>query len=65
MCYEELDLVDKLRILQTLKKLKQVELGERLQVSQPVISRVMRREHKPSYELEQRIIKLLKENKLY
>lgn len=59
MCYKELDLIDKLRVYMTLNRLNQTQLGEKLEISQPVISRVLKRTHKPSYELEQRIHKLI------
>lgn len=57
--YEQLDLIDKLLVYKALKGLNQTTLGEKLEVSQPVISRVLKRTHKPSYELQQRIHKLI------
>ncbi|MEH7483196.1 hypothetical protein V7157_19440 [Neobacillus drentensis] len=57
--YEQLDLIDKLKVYQTLNGLNQTLLGEKLEVSQPVISRVLKRTHKPSFELQQRIHKLI------
>jgi DNA-binding transcriptional regulator LsrR (DeoR family) len=57
--YEQLDLISKLKVFQALNGLNQTLLGEKLEVSQPVISRVLKRTHKPSYELEQRIHKLI------
>ncbi|WP_339145431.1 MULTISPECIES: hypothetical protein [unclassified Sutcliffiella] len=59
MCYEKLDLVEKLAIYQALNRLNQTELGRRLDVSQPVISRVLKKSIKPSFELEQKINKLI------
>jgi predicted XRE-type DNA-binding protein len=41
MCYNELDIIDKLKVYQALNKLNQTQLGEKLNVSQPVISRVL------------------------
>jgi len=61
MCYEKLDLIEKLAIYQALNRLNQTELGRRLDVSQPVISRVLKKSIKPSFELEQKIIKLINE----
>jgi predicted transcriptional regulator len=65
MSIEELSLVDKLKVYQAIKRMNQQELGEGLLVSQSFVSRLLKGEVKPSYELEQRIIKLLKENRLY
>jgi DNA-binding transcriptional regulator LsrR (DeoR family) len=57
--YEQLDLIDKLKVYQTLNGLNQTSLGEKLKVSQPVMSRVLKRTSKPSCELEQRIKNLI------
>ena len=59
--YEQLDLINKLKVYQALNGLNQTVLGEKLEVSQPVISRILRRINKPSCELEQRIHKLINE----
>jgi DNA-binding transcriptional regulator LsrR (DeoR family) len=57
--YEQLDLINKLKVYQALNGLNQTELGEKLEVSQPVVSRVLKRTHKPSFELQQKIHKLI------
>lgn len=61
MCkqYEQLDLINKLKVYQALNGLNQTQLGEKLECSQPVISRVLKRVIQPSYELQQRIHKLI------
>ncbi len=59
MCYEQLDLIDRLKVHATLNNINQTELGRSLSVSQPVISRVLKRQIKPSCELEKRIQQLL------
>ncbi|MEH7084795.1 helix-turn-helix transcriptional regulator [Neobacillus drentensis] len=57
--YEELDLITKLRVYQAIKRLNQTQLGEKLKVSQPVVSRVLKGTHKPSFELQQKINNLI------
>ncbi|RFU70326.1 hypothetical protein D0469_06925 [Peribacillus saganii] len=58
MCYEELNLVSKLKVYMVLNDINQSELGRLLNVSQPVISRVLNKT-KPSAQLEKRIRKLI------
>lgn len=60
MCINELDLIDKLKVYQALNRLNQTLLGEKLEVSQPVVSRILKREVKPSEHLQKKILELIK-----
>jgi transcriptional regulator with XRE-family HTH domain len=53
------DDIDKLKAYMAVLGWNQTLLGEKLGASQSLISLILKRQHKPSYELQQRIHKLI------
>ncbi|WP_186578062.1 hypothetical protein [Aquibacillus kalidii] len=58
---EKLDLITKLQVYQVVNRLNQKELGEKLNVSQSLISLMYTQKYKPSKEIEIKIKELLKD----
>jgi DNA-binding XRE family transcriptional regulator len=54
------DDIDKLKAYMAVMDLNQTTLGEKLGASQSLISLILKRQHKPSFELEQKINNLIK-----
>ncbi|WP_215015905.1 helix-turn-helix transcriptional regulator [Bacillus sp. ISL-75] len=53
------DEIDKLKAYMAVLDLNQTELGEKLGVSQSLISLILKRQHKPTFELNQKINNLI------
>ncbi|MFD0827573.1 hypothetical protein ACT8ZR_18250 [Neobacillus sp. M.A.Huq-85] len=59
--FKELDYIDKLKVFQALNDYNQSTMGEKLSISQSLYNLIIKRKHKPSFEVQQKINKLIKE----
>lgn len=56
---ENVDQIDKLKIYQAIYDLNQTIMGEKLGISQSLYNLIIKRKHKPSYDVQQKINKLI------